>query len=396
MKLPRSPRCVSPLLPALVAGCALAGCFKSAAETVLVDAAARESSAGMGGSPGADAAEAGPATDAGVTPDADASVAPDADAGQVPDAGAGPGPDAEAGPTPEGGDAAGEAGGPPSPVDPFPDASTPGVYCCTGCPQPQVDVDAGFLLGSVSTPTNLFSGSVTGAAGDGVYYVVGPSGSVNRQQIPTDTTAGTYSVNGLLFCGDQTVKLVWSNAQGPCALVEQITRTGADGGACSAPDMQVSLAWDALGLDWELHLIRQGGHINDTTTMTDCTWTTCISSHPDWGVQGDPYDDPSKDVDNTSTYGPENIFLNRPEAITYAVMVEHWGSGQPQASGVVTINLAGQAPMVIAKTGLASHHVWKAATIAYPQQGAPAVVTAFQDDIDCTASWSGGCTLAIP
>jgi uncharacterized protein YfaP (DUF2135 family) len=191
------------------------------------------------------------------------------------------------------------------------------------------------------------------------------------------------------------VKQVWSNAQGSCALIEQITRTGDDGGACGVPDLQVSLAWDALGLDWELHLIRQGGRINDNTGKTDCTWTTCISSHPDWGVQGDPYDDPSKDVDDTSTYGPENIFLNRPEAITYTVMVEHWGAGQPQSSGTVTLNLKGQPPMVIAKNGLVSHHVWKVATIAY-SQGGTAVVTPFQDDIDCTGSWSGGCTLAIP
>jgi hypothetical protein len=291
-------------------------------------------------------------------------------------------------------DAQGEAG-PPAPSDPYPTTDVPGLYCAPGAPQ--IDgaalADAGYLLPSVSTPTVMLSGGVTGAAGDGVYYVVGTAGNVNRQLIPTDTVAGTYAFNALLFCGTQTVKQVWSNAQGTCALVEQITRTGDDGGPCAQPDLQVSLAWDALGEDWELHLIRQGGTIN--SAANDCTWTTCISSHPDWGVQGDPSDDPSKDVDNTGTYGPENIFLNRPEAITYTVMVEHWGSGQPGASGTVTINLAGHAPMVIGKSGLASHHVWKAATIAYAV-GALPVVTAFQDDIDCTASWSGGCTLAIP
>src|SRR5687768_3351479 len=47
-------------------------------------------------------------------------------------------------------------------------------------------------------------------------------------------------------------------------------------------EIAVDMHWDDLGLDWELHLVKPGGRINDA--LTDCTWTTCIYSSPDWGV----------------------------------------------------------------------------------------------------------------
>ena len=74
---------------------------------------------------------------------------------------------------------------------------------------------------------------------------------------------------------------------------------------------------------------------------------SCIGSGPDWGTPDDLTDNPRKDVDNTGTYGPENIFYASPEDGTYTVMVEHWGNGAPQADGEVTINLKGETPVTI-------------------------------------------------
>ena len=105
-------------------------------------------------------------------------------------------------------------------------------------------------------------------------------------------------------------------------------------------------------------------------------------------VPGDVSDNPLKDVDNVSSYGPENILLASPENINYTVMVEHWSaSGMPQASGQVIVNLKGKGTTIIDISGLAPSHVFSAATIAWPS----GVVTPIGTDYDCTAMWSGGC-----
>jgi hypothetical protein len=111
-----------------------------------------------------------------------------------------------------------------------------------------------------------------------------------------------------------------------------------------------------------------------------------------WGVTGDASDNPRKDVDNTGNFGPENIFYANPEAGTYTVMVEHWGSGTADADGQVTINLIGEAPRVVDITDLASHHVFNAGKITWPSKA----VTLSGAHHDCSANWSGGCRDAIP
>ena len=110
-------------------------------------------------------------------------------------------------------------------------------------------------------------------------------------------------------------------------------------------------------------------------------------------MAGDPGDDPQKDVDNTGSFGPENIFLARPESGTYTVMVEHWsGSGDPESDGQVAINIRGNPSVIVTKQNLAPFSVWTAATIEWPS----GTVTPTQDVFDCTENWSGGCTASIP
>jgi len=161
---------------------------------------------------------------------------------------------------------------------------------------------------------------------------------------------------------------------------------------CGTGDIQVTVTWDNVGLDMELHLIRPGGHLN--AGSSDCTWTTCVSASPDWGVPGDPSDNPHKDVDNTGYFGPENIYLNHPETGDYAVYVEHWGGGGP-STVQVTISIQSNVVYTSSITGLASEHVWDVARIHWPAM----TVTGTGGDIDCTASWrltSAGCDLTLP
>ncbi len=160
--------------------------------------------------------------------------------------------------------------------------------------------------------------------------------------------------------------------------------------ACLTGDIQVSLTWDMQGRDLELHLIRPGGRINDTTNRSDCTWNTCVSSQPDWGVPGVATDNPRKDVDNTGALGPENIALNGPEAGSYAVLVEHWGGGMPSTAQVV-LQVRGVA-RTFNVSGLPSHWVWDVARI----DGTSGAITGVGSTRDCTGSWSSGCTLMLP
>lgn len=265
--------------------------------------------------------------------------------------------------------------------DPAPDAKSAGSYTCTDCPDSDLPHDT---LNLSQTTSWTFSGSVRNASGNGQFYVVLPEGGRSLGgEIATDEN-GSFEFTAPLFCGAQLVKCVWSNDAGSYALVTEVVVSD-----CVEPDIRATLAWDGVGLDFELHLIREGGVINDSED--DCTWTTCIGAGPDWGTTGDDSDNPLKDVDNTGNYGPENIFLANPTQGVYTVMVEHWGSGGDDAEGSVTL-YAGNQGLRILLPALAPKQVSKVATISWPD----GVITAFDDRYDCSATWEGGCRAAIP
>ena len=266
--------------------------------------------------------------------------------------------------------------------DPAPNFNTPGSYT-DGNSSPVTDI-TDYEINAGSATFYTFTGMITGADGNGRFYVAGPNDEKIDGTIPTTGDRGTFSVTIPLFCGVQIVKLVWENDTGSRIVVIKVTRTG-----CEGVDIQITLTWDALGRDWELHLIKPGGQINDNAT--DCTWTSCIGSSPDWGVVGDTTDNPHKDVDNTGAYGPENIYLSNPENGAYTVMVEHWNSGSSESKGQAILNVAGSLT-IVPIINLAYMHVRTVATIAWPS----GVVTPMNTDYDCSGNWSGGCKADIP
>jgi uncharacterized protein YfaP (DUF2135 family) len=168
-------------------------------------------------------------------------------------------------------------------------------------------------------------------------------------------------------------------------LVTELTTT-----ECVDAELRITTVWDGGGRDWELHLIKPNGTINDNAS--DCTWTSCISQQPDWGVVGELADNPRKDVDWLQSYGPENIFLDGLEDGVYTIMVEQWSSsGAPDSDGRVIINMADKL-VVIDIQDLAPMEVWTAARIHMPER----IVETSQSVFDCSANWSGGCREAIP
>lgn len=275
-------------------------------------------------------------------------------------------------------------------ADPLPSAGDPGVVACDGCPVIEGITDFAPMVGQATTLT--LTGTVTGADGSGTFFLDDGRGHSVGGRVPLED-GGAFEVTVPLFCGEQSLKLAWQNGAGTSGVVLRPVRE-----ACTASALRVTLTWDDQGDDFELHLIRQGGRINDRTddgsTSNDCTWTTCIGSSPDWGVIGSPDDDPLKDIDDTGSFGPENITLDRPEPITYTVMVEHWGSGSDQADGEVTINIEGGQALKVPITNLASHWVVTVATVDFPS----GVITPIGEQYDCRDEWGahGGCGAALP
>lgn len=342
------------LLLAALAAFTLAACEDDGLGTIL-DASPGPAEAGT--SPIDVGIDAGPSVDA--APSADAVPSPDA----APNADATPGTDAELAR-----DAlATEDSGTPPPTD--------GGQACDGgvSVSAQVTTDSSAQLTGVGPPSTMGELVVTSTGGD-----------VLRLPLTTDG-AGTWSVEVPLFCGQQTVVVSFpGQVCGPTTQID-VQRTN-----CRSPDLQVTLSWDAIGLDFELHLIRPGGRINDNTS--DCTWTSCINASPDWGRPGDATDNPRKDVDNVRTFGPENIYLSFPEAGLYTVLVEHWGAGGADADGEVTILLRGQPPVRVPITDLPSRFVRSIATI----DAVSGVVTPLSAVLDCNANWASGCREPIP
>lgn len=100
--------------------------------------------------------------------------------------------------------ASGSGGGtaPAASVDPSPEATEPGELksCSSGGPDSDLSV---FVYTDVTDTTIELSGTVTGAVGDGEYYISAGSGSIDG---PVETgSSGGFNLTLPLFCGEQVV-----------------------------------------------------------------------------------------------------------------------------------------------------------------------------------------------
>jgi uncharacterized protein YfaP (DUF2135 family) len=251
---------------------------------------------------------------------------------------------------------------------------------CTDCPSfSSVSVTT---TGTTATITGTVSGATTCS-----WYLVSPSCGGTTGALGSDPEFGTFSRTLPLFCGSNRLQLVCDGPTGRAIATRTI-----DGPSCGSRDVQITLSWGATSNDQELHLVREGFHINDATN--DCTWFTCVHASPDWGVPGDPTDDPHKDVDWTGTFGPENIYLMHAADGRYEVLVEYWGSGTTDSPSV-TINLGGRTVWT-GSHAMNLYDVWDVGTIAFPAM----TFTAIDTITPCASAWrtggSYGCALPIP
>lgn len=283
-------------------------------------------------------------------------------------------------------------------VDLLEGEDAPGPVDCAGCPTVSGVTSFEPDLGAVTS--TRFSGTVQGADGAGELYVRSAGGAALRAPIAV-AADGSFDVTAPIFCGEQVVKMSWANDAGRSGVVLRPTA-----GACPDPDLRVTLSWseEAESDGLELHLVRLGGTINDSTgdgsVSNDCSIGTCVDASPDWGALGEPSDDPVMDLRRASALGPDSITLARPAESRYVVLVEHRGESSFTATdvnaigGEVIINVAGGSPVVVPMEPLAARWVFQAAAIDFPG----GTVTPVGVRFDCREAWgrNGGCGAGIP
>lgn len=144
--------------------------------------------------------------------------------------------------------------------------------------------------------------------------------------------------------------------------------------ASPAQKLLIELFWDNQGTDLDLHLLR--------------TTTTRVGSHPDdvfyqnrkpdWGVIGDPADDPELSRDALTGYGPEVFGWVNPIDGTYRIAVafeQDYGLGSMARASRATLRVYhfGILKAEISRTLADRNEVWLAADVVWPSGEVTAV-----------------------
>ncbi len=256
---------------------------------------------------------------------------------------------------------------------------------CPGCPGAITGLQG--LDGAPTATTAAIRGASAGASGCEIYVEGQTCGNVKTTAGTDPDGSGAFASTVPLFCGENIVRVACHNNAGTRVLVRRFR--GTDGAKPTGRDLRLTLSWGADPQDLELHLIQQGGRINDNAT--DCTWTSCLGAGPNWGDPNSPGDDPRKDIDDLGDYGPENIWLDQAPPGDYDVMVEYWGSGPP-SDAEIAVSIHEQTVSVIRAHSFALHQVWHVGQVEFPSGRFVPLnrVTA------CDGNWDRGCRMALP
>ena len=145
-----------------------------------------------------------------------------------------------------------------------------------------------------------------------------------------------------------------------------------------ADDLRVELSWNGPSSDVDLHVLRGGADLFDT--RDDCHF---CNPNPSWGASGTG-DDPRLDIDDRSGFGPENVNIDLPEAITYDVKVHYFA---PRSDGEVTATVKIWLDGTLSYTGLRlleeKDDVWAVGTIDY---GSGIFVPDPSDNVEATVA----------
>ena len=136
-------------------------------------------------------------------------------------------------------------------------------------------------------------------------------------------------------------------------------------GGSPIPRIHVALRWDADSTDFDLHLIRGGGAFG---SADDCYFGRRT---PDWGVAGDPDDNPRLDRDDVDGFGPEFIDYLDPVADTYLVEVNFFSARfDPPTNATVAVFVDDLLALELTREMNAMDHYWAAMDVRVMENGA--------------------------
>lgn len=311
----------------------------------------------------------------------------------------------------------------PSPVDadgaPIPeegalsvlsDAATPmlsvplrGFAVASGCPVPVISSVEGATVAPGMT-LHLSAAKSIGAYGvpSTVSWAVlsAPSGAPEQALEPAaDAVEVSYEVGvpGEYVFGLSVFDEVGADG-GPCGDADHPCTSVVPGcqtaelhvTAKEAPAITVELTWDTpgdpdqqdtgpgMGADLDLHMVGGGGQGPDYDgdglpdawfdEDHDCFW---LGGEPDWGVQGDPADDPALTLQDADGAGPERITYPLPvPGGSFTVGVHCWSDyGFGPSVATVRVLLFDEPVFEVGDVVLESGDLWEALTISWPGGG---------------------------
>lgn len=174
------------------------------------------------------------------------------------------------------------------------------------------------------------------------------------------------------FAGDYTIELTVTDEEG------QQGSTTFNFSAVPWQAIHVELAWDIDTSDVDLHLVDDTAGGTFYQTPYDCYYG---NTNPNWGVAGDPLDDPRLDIDDVDGYGPENINLDKPiNGHRYHVYVHYFSDdGMGATNATLRIYLNGTLQYEGIKLLSATDKVWNVATVDWPGGAITEVGTIFDN-----------------
>ncbi|MBW2702115.1 MAG: choice-of-anchor D domain-containing protein, partial [Deltaproteobacteria bacterium] len=155
-----------------------------------------------------------------------------------------------------------------------------------------------------------------------------PTGSAS-----TMTGTGANRSSQTDMAGEYWGQLIVVNDLGqvsaPCHCMAEVT---------PSEDLWIELIWQHPGDDMDLHLLAPSGI---PQTRTDCYFGNCTPLSPplDWGVFGNPADDPTLDLDDIPFTGPENINIAHPANGLYTVFVHDYPMSSYNSANEIYVNV---------------------------------------------------------
>lgn len=144
--------------------------------------------------------------------------------------------------------------------------------------------------------------------------------------------------------------------------------------ASPAQKLLIELFWDNMATDLDLHLLRTPA--TRVGTVPDDVFYQ--NRKPDWGVMGDPADDPELSRDALTGYGPEVFGWLNPIDGTYRLAVafeQDYGLGTMARASRATLRVYqfGILKAELSKTLVDRNEVWLAADVVWPSGEVTAV-----------------------